>query len=53
MNTTATVNEDCNDVAERCRACGAITYGLVQVSLGDVWLGAIPLCDECQQRAAD
>lgn len=52
MNTTiATLNEDLNDELTRCRACGRQTFGLVQVSLGDVWIGTIPLCDECQVTA--
>ena len=52
MNTTiATLIEDLNDELTGCRACGRQTFGLVQVSLGDVWIGTIPLCDECQSTA--
>lgn len=49
--TIATLNEDLNDELKPCRACGRQTLGLVQVSLGDVWIGTIPLCDECQLTA--
>lgn len=47
----ATVSEDLNDVLQPCQACSARTFGLVQVSLGEVWIGCIPLCDECQAAA--
>ena len=45
------MNDDLNDELQACRACARLTFGLVQVSLGDVWIGCIPLCEDCQATA--